>query len=294
MATAIVTGTSTGIGLATAVTLARAGHDVFATVRQPDRAPELQGIMRQESLPITILAMDVDRDDSVQGAMRRVLDARGRVDVLVNNAGIGIHGAIEELPLSEFKRNMETNFFGALRCIQAVLPAMREQRSGCIVNVSSVAGHIAATPQAPYAASKFALEAASEILAQEVKQFGIRVAIVEPGVINTAIFDKLPEVPAGSRYPGERRLLALFRASLEHPVSPYVVGDKIREIVEGQSRQLRHPVGPDAVGFLQWRAAMADEDWVDWGAIEDDEAWCARVQKDFGLDVRAHLKALNH
>jgi len=292
MAAAIITGTSTGIGLATAVTLARAGHDVFATMRQPDRAPELLRIATQESLPITILAMDVDHDDSVQSAVRKVLDSRGRIDVLVNNAGIGIHGAIEELPLSEFKRSMETNFFGALRCIQAVVPTMREQRRGCIVNVTSVAGRIAGTPQAPYTSSKFALEAASEVLAQEVKRSNIRVAIVEPGIIETAIFDKLREIPTETRYPGERRLMALFLSSLEHPVSPYVVGEKIREIVEGESRQLRYPVGPDAMGFLQWRSAMTDEEWVDWGAVEDDEAWCARVQKDFGLDVRAHLKAL--
>src|SRR3990172_2234533 len=210
MAAAIITGTSTGIGYATAVTLARAGHDVFATMRQPDRAPELQSIAREEKLPITILAMDVDHDDSVRIAVQKVFEARGRIDVLVNNAGIGIHGAIEELPLSEFRRNMETNFFGALRCIQAVVPTMREQRRGCIVNVTSVAGRIASTPQAPYTASKFALEAASEVLAQEVKRFNVRVAIVEPGIIETAIFGKLPKISSNTRYSGERRLLALF------------------------------------------------------------------------------------
>lgn len=124
-----------------------------------------------------------------------------------------------------------------------------------------------------------------------MKPFNIRVAIVEPGVIETPIFGKLREIHQ-TRYPGERRLLALFHASLEHPVSPYVVAEQIREIVESDSWQLRYPVGPDAKGFLAWRAAMTDEDWVSWGATEDDEAWCARVQKDFGLDVRAHLKAL--
>jgi len=290
MATAVITGTSTGIGLATAVTLARAGHDVFATMRQPARAPELQTIASKEGLPMTILPMDVDSDESVKSAIGKVLEARKGIDVLVNNAGIGLHGAIEELPLSDFKQSMETNFFGALRCIQAVLPTMRAQRRGCIVNVTSVAGRLASTPQAPYTSSKFALEALSEVLAQEVKPFGVRVAIVEPGVIETPIFGKAREIPKDTRYSGERRILALFHASLEHPVSAYVVGEKIREIAESDGWQLRHPVGPDAAGFLEWRRSLTDEEWVSWGAIEDDEAWCARVQKDFGMDVRAHLK----
>ena len=115
----------------------------------------------------------------------------GRIDVLVNNAGVAVHGSVEELPLSEFRRVMETNFFGALRCIQAVVPGMRERRHGCIVNVTSVAGRFSAAPQAPYSSSKWALEAASEALAQEVKPFGVRVAIVEPGVIATPIFGKI-------------------------------------------------------------------------------------------------------
>ena len=249
-------------------------------------------ILGKEGLPITILPLDVDDDDSVQSAFFKVLEKSGRIDALVNNAGVGSNGAVEELPFSEFKKVMETNYFGALRCIQAVLPEMREQKSGSIINVSSVAGKIANTPSAAYCASKSALEAASEVLAQEVKRFGIRVAIVQPGVIQTAIFDKMREIPENSHYPGERRMMAVFRTSLENPASAYIVGETIRDIVESDSWQLRYPVGPDAEDFLRWRASMTDEDWVDWGAIEDDEAWCARVEKDFGLDVRAHLKSL--
>jgi NAD(P)-dependent dehydrogenase (short-subunit alcohol dehydrogenase family) len=184
---------------------------------------------------------------------------------------------------------METNFFGALRCIQAVLPHMREQRSGCIINVTSVAGRIANAPQGPYTASKFALEAASEVLAQEAKLFNIRVAIVEPGIIQTAIFDKARAIPADTRYPHERRLRALFAASLARPVSPAVVGDQIREIVESGSWQLRYPVGPDAAQFLAWRAGMSDEEWIERGAISDDEVWCSRVEQDFRLNVRPYL-----
>jgi NAD(P)-dependent dehydrogenase (short-subunit alcohol dehydrogenase family) len=129
--------------------------------------------------------MDVDSDRSVADCFAGIYDQGGHIDVLVNNAGIERHGSVEELPLSAFRETMETNYFGAIRCIQQVLPWMRESRSGCIINVSSVAGKISASPFAPYAASKFALEALSEALAGELKPFGVRVAIVQPGIIET-------------------------------------------------------------------------------------------------------------
>jgi NAD(P)-dependent dehydrogenase (short-subunit alcohol dehydrogenase family) len=245
---------------------------------------EIGALAEAERLPITELTMDVDDDASVRTAVARALAQGGRIDVLVNNAGVGVHGPVEELPLSEFRRAMETNFFGALRCIQAVAPGMRERRHGCIVNVTSVAGRISSAPQAPYAASKWALEAASEALAQEMRPFGVRVAIVEPGVIATPIFGKAAPGREGSHYPHARRLAALFAASLKKPVSPYVVGEAIRRIVEGEGWQLRYPVGPDAAPFLAWRAAMSDEEWVRYAAVTDEE-WAACVKRDFGLDV---------
>jgi NAD(P)-dependent dehydrogenase (short-subunit alcohol dehydrogenase family) len=286
MAIVLITGTSTGIGLATAVALARAGHDVWATMRNPARAPQLQALARQEGWPVTVLPLDVDDDASVRGAVEHLLAARGRIDVLVNNAGIAPMGAIEELPLAEFRRAMETNYFGALRCIQAVLPTMRAQRQGCVINVTSVAGQIALAATAPYTASKFALEALSEVLAQEVKAFNIRVAIVEPGVIQTPIFDKIRDMPAETRYPHEQRLQALFSASLKQPVSPAVVGEQIRRIIESESWQLRYPVGTDAEPFLAWRARMPDEEWVDDHATREDEAWYQHIERDFGLNAR--------
>jgi len=289
MAIALITGTSTGIGLATALALGRAGHRVYATMRNPQRAPELVSIATKEALPIVVVPLDVDDDGSVQRVVAQVHSERRRIDVLVNNAGITPLGSIEERPLGEFRQTMETNFFGAVRCIQAVLPQMREQRSGCIVNVSSVAGRIAQAAQGAYAASKFALEAMSEVLAQEVKAFNIRVAIVEPCIIQTAIFDKVRAIPVERRYPQERRLTALFAASLAHPVSATVVGEAIRQIVESDSWQLRYPIGPDATSFLAWRAGMSDEAWVAFGAMQDDDAWCARIAQDFGLDVRPYL-----
>jgi NAD(P)-dependent dehydrogenase (short-subunit alcohol dehydrogenase family) len=287
MAIAVVTGSSTGIGQATAITLARAGHTVYATMRNPEGGGEdVRMIRLKENLPVHLVALDVDSDDSVRSAFAHIGTDAGRIDVLVNNAGIGDQGPIEETPLAVFRAVMETNFFGALRCTQSVLPGMRERRSGCIINVTSAAGRVSLAPQAPYGASKWALEALSESLAQEVKSFGIRVAVVEPGIIATPIFDKLEETSPTTKYPQRRRMLAMFRASLmRNPVSPYVVGDKIRDIVDSGTWQLRHPVGPDAAGFLAWRGSMTDEEWVDWGGQSDD-AWLASVSQTFGLDVK--------
>jgi NAD(P)-dependent dehydrogenase (short-subunit alcohol dehydrogenase family) len=285
MAIAVVTGSSTGIGLATAATLARAGHTVYATMRNPKTGgEELRKIAEREHLPLRIAALDVDSDESVRKAFAKILAEAGRIDVLVNNAGIPAMGAIEETPIAAFRATMETNYFGTLRCIQAVVPGMRERRSGCIVNVTSVAGRLSVAPQAAYSSSKFALEAASEALAQEMKAFGVRVAIVEPGVIATAIFGKVQPPPADSNYPHARRIYELFKTSLENPVSPYVVGETIREIVESGSWKLRYPVGPDAEGFFAWRASMSDEEWVELGAISDKQ-WVEYVKQNFHLNV---------
>ena len=285
MAVALVTGSSTGIGFATAVAFARTAYEVYATMRHPERASELTATAAKDKLPIKILPMDVDDDVSVVKALAQAMAGGGRIDVLVNNAGIDLKGPIEELPLAEFRRVMETNYFGALRCIQAVVPEMRAQRSGSIINVSSVAGRLSVASQAPYAASKWALEAASEALAQEVKSFGIRVSIIEPGAIATPIFDKRREVPANTRYPQERRLNALFNASLKQPISPFLVADKIVEIVESKTWKLRHPVGPDAEPLLAYRASMSDEQWVDLHSLKSDQEWAAVIKRDIGLDV---------
>jgi NAD(P)-dependent dehydrogenase (short-subunit alcohol dehydrogenase family) len=285
MAIAIVTGSSTGIGLATAATLARAGHTVYATMRSPKTGgEELRAIAAREHLPLSIAALDVDSDESVRTTFANILSEAGRIDVLVNNAGVGAGGAVEETPIAAFRATMETNFFGALRCIQAVVPGMRERLSGCIVNITSVSGRVSSAPQAAYSSSKFALEALSECMAQEMKVFGVRVAIVEPGVIATPIFGKLETPLADSKYPHNRRLTELFRASLENPVSPYVVGEKIREIVDSGTWKLRHPVGPDAEGLLAWRASMSDEQWAEWGAISDEQ-WVEYVRQNFHLNV---------
>jgi NAD(P)-dependent dehydrogenase (short-subunit alcohol dehydrogenase family) len=284
MAIALVTGTSSGIGLATAVTLARGGHTVIATMRNPESAGELQKIVTAEKLPVTMATLNVDDDASVESAFAKVMAQHGRLDVLVNNAGIGGGGSVEESSAARFREVMETNFFGALRCIKAVLPGMRQRRQGCIVNVTSIAGRMALAPAAAYSASKFALEALSECLAQEMKAFNVRVAVVEPGVIATPIFSKAAPVADDSPYPHYRRQRAMFAQSLTKPTSPYVVGDKIREIVDSDSWQLRYPVGPDAAPFLQWRASKTDEEVINIGASSDAD-YILMAKREFGLDV---------
>ncbi len=285
MTSAFITGTSKGIGLATAVAMGRAGVKVYATMRNPGGAPELKTIVEKENLPVTISAMDVDSDTSVSDAFGKIFNDGGDIDVLVNNAGIEKTGAVEELGLDEFRRVMETNYFGAIRCIQTVVPRMRERQSGCIINVTSIAGRLAASPFAPYTASKFALEAVSECLAQEMKAFNVRVAIVEPGIIDTSMARRIGDDPAASNYPQEKRFSRLFVETLKTPASPSLVAEKILEVATGNGWQLRHPVGPDALPFLEWRNAMTDEEWAEWGALNDDD-WYTRVEADFGLQIR--------
>ena len=286
MSKVLITGTSSGIGFETAIVLGRAGHTVYATMRNAERGSALQKVVEKERLPISILTMDVDSDESVGAATSAIRSQTGWIDVLVNNAGIERTGSIEGLASDDFKATMETNYFGALRSIRAWLPDMRKRQSGCIINVTSVAGRIACSPLAPYAASKFALEALSEALAQEVKPFNVRVAVVQPGIIDTAMARRVEDAPTDTAYPQVRRFGQMFEASLENPTPPTIVAEKIREIIESGTWKLRHPVGPDAQAFLDWRSSMTDEEWVNWGAL-DDEAWYERVAKDFGLDARS-------
>jgi NAD(P)-dependent dehydrogenase (short-subunit alcohol dehydrogenase family) len=285
MASVLITGTSKGIGFEAALAFGRAGHKVFATMRNPSQSPQLAQITAKEKLPIEISAMDVDSDQSVIQAIASVHRDHGPVDVLVNNAGVERAGSVEELPIADFRAVMETNYFGALRCIQAVVPHMRQRRSGCIINVSSVAGRISSAPLTPYTSTKWALEALSEGLAGEMKTFNVRVLIVEPGIIDTAMARRITDDPAGSPYRQRARFASLFQASLQNPAPPSLVGQKILEIFDSGTWQLRHPVGPDAGPFLQWRRQMTDEEWVSLNA-SDDETWFRNLERDFGLDTR--------
>jgi NAD(P)-dependent dehydrogenase (short-subunit alcohol dehydrogenase family) len=285
MSAVLITGTSKGIGFEAALAFGRAGHKVHATMRNPSQAPELAAAAAREKLPVIISTMDVDSDQSVGHAIAAIQRDHGPIDVLVNNAGVEKAGSVEELSLADFRAVMETNYFGAIRCIQALAPHMRQRRSGCIINVTSVAGRIANAPLAPYTASKWALEALSEALAGEMKTFNVRVAIVEPGIIDTAMARRIGDPTTDSPYRQRARFTSLFTASLKNPVSPSLVGQKILEIAESGTWQLRHPVGPDAAPFLQWRGQMTDEEWVDLNA-SDDETWYRSLERDFGLDAR--------
>jgi NAD(P)-dependent dehydrogenase (short-subunit alcohol dehydrogenase family) len=278
MASVLITGTSKGIGFESALAFGRAGHKVYATMRNPSQSPELAEAAAREKLPIIISAMDVDFDQSVSEGIAAILKD-GPIDVLVNNAGIERAGSVEELPLAEFRAVMETNYFGALRCIQALVPSMRQRGSGCIINITSVAGRVASPPLAPYTASKWALEALSEALAGEMKTFNVRVAIVEPGIIDTAMAQRIADPAKGSLYVQRARMATVFTNALQDPTSPSVVAQKILEIAESGTWHLRHPVGPSAVPFLHWRSGMTDEQWVDLHS-SDDETYFARLQGD--------------
>lgn len=290
MKSVIVTGANRGIGLEITLAFARAGYKVFATMRNTGNAGALKQKIDDESLAINISAMDVNSDESVKQCMENILKENGSIDVLVNNAGVERHGAVEELTMQDFKDVMETNFFGVLRCTKALLPTMRKNKSGCIINLASVSGKIASSPLGAYCASKFALEAVSEALAQEVKSFNIRVAIVEPGIISTDMASNI-SVSDDCIYPQTKRFAGLFAASLQTPRPPSIVADKIVEIAESDTWQLRHPVGPDALPFLQWRASMTDEQYVDWNAATDED-WYYATLNTFGLDARQAQKEI--
>jgi NAD(P)-dependent dehydrogenase (short-subunit alcohol dehydrogenase family) len=280
----LITGCSRGIGLEVALAFGRAGYQVFATMRTPTKAAELSEKIKKESLPITMHKMNVNSDISVKAIMDEILLENGPIDILVNNAGIGLRGSIEEMPISDFKEVFETNVFGVVRCMQAVLPSMRERKSGCIINVTSISGRLTSSPLGCYSASKFALEAISEALAQEVKPFNIRVGIIEPGIIDTDMAHEIEEESV-SIYPSSKRMSDLFFASLKNPTPATLVADAVLAFASGHSWTLRHPVGPDALPFIQWRQSMTDEEWIDRQCVSDEE-WYDAVERDFGMNAR--------
>ena len=287
MKVVLITGCSSGIGLATSAHLARRGFRVFASARRPQGAPGLEQL-RAEGVPLAgVLALDVTVPDSVQAAVERVLEQAGQIDVLVNNAGLGGSGPVEELNLEDARLVMETNYLGAVRMIQAVLPAMRRRGSGTIVNVSSMAGRVALAAFGPYAASKAALESLSECLAQEVASSGIRVAVVEPGVIATPIFAKGARVmEEGSAYPAaRRRLRALFHTQLRCQRPPELVAEVIEHAIVTDRPKLRYLVGGEAEALIGGRGRVSDEEWVALGAIEDDELFFDAASRVFGEDL---------
>ena len=285
---AVVTGTSTGIGYATALHLTANGYRVFAGMRNLAKAGPLREDARKADLPVEVIELDVTSSDSVDRAFAQVA-ARGPVEVLVNNAGIGGATPLELVPEDEHRAMFETNYFGAIRCIQAVLPGMRERRRGAIVNVTSIAGLIATANQAPYSASKFALECAGEALAIEVRRFGIRVVNVEPGVIMTKIFENSA---AATRYDKTspykqtmRRNGKLFTAGFRAAAQPEEVARTILEAITTPSYKLRWPVGADALGLAAGRPKLSDEQFIALGDELDDDEYNRRYREYFGIEL---------
>jgi NAD(P)-dependent dehydrogenase (short-subunit alcohol dehydrogenase family) len=285
----LITGTSRGIGFETALAFARAGYTVHATMRNPSQSPELAEIANRERLPIVITAMDVTSDGSVRDAFANIQREHEPIDVLVNNAGVERSSSVEDLSLDDFRTIMDTNYFGAVRCIKQVLPQMRERRSGCIINISSVAGRLSMAPMTAYCASKWALEGLTEGLAGEMKTFNVRVVVVEPGIIDTSMARRIENHENQSLYRQGEHFSSMIQAALKesHPAS--MVAEKILEIAQSDTWQLRHPVGPDAKPFIAWRTGMTDEDWVSLHAA-DDETWYRRIEQDFGMDTRPKKK----
>ena len=286
MQNAVVTGTSSGIGLATTLHLARHGYRVFAGMRNLSKAGPLREAAAAEQLPVHLVELDVTSPASVTAAFAAIV-ADGPVDVLVNNAGIGGASPLELTPEDEHRRMFETNYFGAVRCIQAVLPAMRERRHGAIVNVTSMAGRWATPNQIPYSASKWALECLGEALAHEVRRFGIRVVNIEPGVVLTKIFENsAPATRYDKTSPYQsimRRNGKVFAAGFRAGAQPEAVAAIILESITSPQYRLRWPVGEDAVGFVQGRLKISDEDWVAMGDDLSDEEYNRRFFEYFGI-----------
>jgi NAD(P)-dependent dehydrogenase (short-subunit alcohol dehydrogenase family) len=259
----LITGSSSGIGLATSLYLARRGYTVWATMRNLEKASELRKIIESERLPIELAQLDVCDDSSVKEAVAQILQKSGRIDVLVNNAGYGLRGAIEEVSLDEWKRQFETNFYGVIRVTQAVLPQMRAQRSGAIVNISSVLGRMAIPFSGPYTASKFALEGLTETLRYELAPWNIKVVLIEPGFIATN-FQQNAQLAQAAQ--SQDSPYALFKQASGRRVQrniyraapPERVAETIYRAITHPRPKLRYAVGRDARLVLPLRRFLPE------------------------------------
>ena len=291
MATILITGCSTGIGYESALTFGRAGHRVYATMRNLAKAGPLQAAAAAEKLDVRTVQLDVDSQASIDQALAHVVAESGQIDILVNNAGVTGVGPIETTTDAEWHAVFETNFFGPLRVARAVVPAMRERRAGTIVNVSSAAGRLVAQVYGQYHSSKWALECAVETLAIELKQFGIRVSLVEPGFFVTPILDKAldawSERDASPYEDIERRMKDLYAAAGQNGGNPADVAAVIYEAATGLDAKLRWVVGADAVNFIEGRAQLADEEYQVLGDEMTDEEWWAKFFEFFSVPVEA-------
>lgn len=266
---AIVTGSSSGIGFETSLALARNGFYTYATMRNLDKSKTILELARLEELPLEVLRLKVTDDKSVKKAIEKIANEQERIDVLVNNAGYALVGPFEELSIEEFKEQFETNVLGAIRVTQGVLPIMRKQRCGTIVNISSIAGRIGFPLTSAYVSSKFALEGLSESIAYETEQFRIKVILIEPGVIKTnfdnnlKIGKRVAATDPNSPYAEitKRRILG-FKPRFEKGSHPTEVAKAILRAIESEnSPELRHLVGNDAFKLMEIRKNTSDKEF---------------------------------
>ena len=285
--TCIVTGANSGIGRSTAITLAKNDYTVFATMRSLERGEKLREIAQELNLEIKEVELDVSDTDSVNQGINEILDQTDQIDVLINNAGVGSNAVIEDVDIESDKSVFETNFWGVVRCIQAVLPTMRQQKSGHIIQVSSIAGRVGLPAQPIYSASKWALEGLSENLAHDLSSFGVRVSIIEPGVTRTAILGKNNTVPQNDDFENiYARMLDMYMQGIEANVRPEAVSETILQCLESSSHQLRWPVAWGAETMVNARhdGSVSDEEWVKIGSLVNNrEEWVNSFRQAFNL-----------
>lgn len=269
MAIALITGCSTGFGLQTAIAFATSGDTVVATMRNPAKADGLRRAAADAGVEVDVVALDVTDDASAQAAVADVLARHGRIDVLVNNAGIGMTGPVEDFPWEQARSTFETNFWGCVRMARLVLPSMRAQGGGVIVNVSSIVGRLPSFPvYAFYTASKHALGALSESLAAEVAPFGVRIVCFEPGYYPTALVETTDVlrglVDDASPYAElNRGMIDFTKATLVNGGDVTEVGHAIVAAVRDPASPLHVHVGADATAFLDlWSKTGTFETFV--------------------------------
>ncbi len=263
---AVVTGSSSGIGFETSVLLAKNGFRTFATVRNPDKAKAIRNISEKGELPIRVVELDVNSDKSVNDAIDRIKDESKRIDVLVNNAGYSLIGALEDLSMDEIKAQFETNLFGAIRVMKAVLPIMRKQQGGTVVNVSSMAGRVGFPLFPAYNGTKYALEGVSESLRLETDSLGIKIILIEPGTIksnfasNAIVGQKAaePSSPYVSLVETFQKATAHF---IDQGTPPEEVAKVILKSVTIDNPDLTYLVGNDAIQMMEARKGMSDQEF---------------------------------
>lgn len=272
---ALVTGSSSGIGLETALHLARNGFYTYASMRNLEKSTKIIEIANRENLPLQIIRLDVNNDESVKKAIDKIVQEKDRIDVLVNNAGYGLFGSVEDLTIEEIKAQFETNFFGVIRVTQQVLPIMRMRNNGsdggAIVNISSVGGRMSVPFLSAYNSTKFALEGLSESLAYELEPFGIRVVIIEPGFIRTNIMNSgvlaKKALDTNSPYFSFTQKLANHFNSMINNTStstpPTEVAKTILNAITSGNPKLRYTVGNDADITIQAKRDMSDEAFME-------------------------------